>query len=483
MTASDTAPRPTLVRSGLLSVTALVALGLTRLVHGSLVSRATDQETYGRVGSLIALTTIASLLLPAGVASAAAKFIPFQHGRGDDAAAGAVHRFLSRLGLAGGLALGAGAGVAAALIYHEDALQAAALCLAFSVYSVQKAALFGVGEVGAYARLELACGALSIAATVVVVSAGWTVYLLPLTLGYAVFSAAAWWRLRAHRARAGGSVRPLLREMLAFVALACLGTVCASGFLQGTQLLAGHFALPTEVAYFAAAVTLVAPAYFLPRALGMVLFPAMARAHGAGDLAGVRRQADVSTRALVVVLAPVFAAGLLVAREVLIAFGGSRYAAGAVVLQLILAATYLAVAQVAAVNALSSGAHARIPVFSAVAGCAAGLAAVTVLGGPFGAVGVGLAYLLGTAITAAVPIGTVWRQHLMPWRGPVVRAVSVLAVALVAARLLDGAGLSGGGRTAADLAAAAAAVLAGGALLRPDLRRLWRDARPPAAAG
>jgi O-antigen/teichoic acid export membrane protein len=60
----------------------LVALGLTRLLHGVLVSRATDHETYGLVGSLIAVTTIGSLLLPAGLASAAAKFIPYQHGRG-----------------------------------------------------------------------------------------------------------------------------------------------------------------------------------------------------------------------------------------------------------------------------------------------------------------------------------------------------------------------------------------------------------------
>ena len=48
--------------------------------------------------------------------------------------------------------------------------------------------------------------------------------------------------------------------------------------------------------------------YFLPRALGMALFPAMARAHGAGDVDAVRRHADISTRALLVLLAPLFAA-------------------------------------------------------------------------------------------------------------------------------------------------------------------------------
>src|SRR5262245_55618747 len=96
---------------------ALVALGGARCLHRSLVSRATDTETYGVIGSLIAITTIASLLLPAGVASAASRFIPYQHGRGDEAVARGVHRFLDRLGLPGAVALGIGAAAGATLAF------------------------------------------------------------------------------------------------------------------------------------------------------------------------------------------------------------------------------------------------------------------------------------------------------------------------------------------------------------------------------
>ena len=68
-------------------------------------------------------------------------------------------------------------------------------------------------------------------------------------------------------------------------------------------------------------------------------------------------------RALLVVLAPLFAAALPVARDVLVLFFGQRYAGGAAVLQLLLVATYVAVIQVAAVNALSSGSRrdVRVP--------------------------------------------------------------------------------------------------------------------------
>lgn len=467
-----------LVRSSALSMLALVALGLTRLIHGSMVSRATDKETYGLIGALIAITTIASLLLPAGVASAASRYIPFHQGRADPDAAGAVHRFLGRLGLAGSVVLGTGAALGAAVAFDldlGDTVQVGALCLAFSVYSVQKATLYGFGEVSAYVRLELASSALAVAATVLVVLAGWRLYLLPLVLGYSVFSVGSWWRLRP----AGSSTGSVgdRREILSYIGLACAGTLCSMGFLQGTQLLATHFAAKAEVAYFAAAVTLVAPAYFLPRALGLVLFPAMARAHGAGDVAGVRRHADLSTRALVVPLAPLFVAGVLVAREVLVLFGGERYAAGGEVLRLLLAATYLAVIAVAAVNALSSGQHVRVPVGFGVLGCLTGLAVVAGLGGPLGATGVGLGYLVGAAVTALGPIGTVWRMHKMPWTGPMARALGAITTALFTGYFLDEAGLDGSTRSIVDVAVALVATLLTAALLRGELTRLWAEAR------
>ncbi|WP_213450172.1 lipopolysaccharide biosynthesis protein [Rhizomonospora bruguierae] len=474
-TATTAPARAGIVRSGLLSMAALAALGVTRLLHGVLVSHATDRETYGLVGTLIAVTTIASLLLPAGVASAASRYIPFHHGRADPAAARGADRVLARAGLAGGalLALGAAAGATAAFhLGAVDAAQVAALCFAFCVYSVQKAILYGYGLVPAYTRLELAGSAVSLLATAAVVAAGSRLYLLPLATGYALFAAGGWWALRP--ARRGQRRPPALaerRDIAAYVGLACLGTFCSMGFLQGTQLLAQRFTAPAEVAYFAAAVTLVAPAYFLPRALGLVLFPAMARAHGAGDLADVRRQADLSTRALLALPAPAFAAALVLAPQVLSVYGGAGYAEGAPVLRLILAATYLAVVAVPAVNALSSGEHVRIPVLCAVAGCLTGLGVVAALGGPLGARGVALGYLAGTVVTAGGPVVIAWRRHGLHWTGPAGRALAVLAGGLLLAPL--GSGLPAPAAITAALAAGALSA----AILRPDLATLLAAAR------
>ena len=354
------------------------------------------------------------------------------------------------------------------------------LTAAFSLYSLEKGALYGFDQVASYLRLELIGSAIAIAATVTVVTLGWHTYLVPLVLGYSVLILGAWWTLRTRR-RSSGVRLPAAdrRELTGYVALASVGGLASAGFLQVLPLLATRFTTPVEVAYFVAAVTLIAPLYFLPRALGMALFPALAHSHGAGDLTAVRRQTDISTRALLVLLAPLFAVAQLVAREVLLVFFGARYGAGAAVLQVLLVATYLAVIQVAAVNALSSDSvrSVRIPVFFAVAGGLVGIVAVVPLGGWFGAAGVGVAYLLGTAVGAVGPIAAVWRRYRMGWAGPALRSLVVVCAALGVSIGVNETTLDGGPRLLVDLGAALLVGLAAALLLRRDIREVVRSAR------
>lgn len=445
---------------------ALVAVGLTRLVHGSLVSHATSRAAYGLVGTLLATTVVASLVLPGGASSAMAKFVAFHRGAQDLPAARGAYRFLTRLSLGSAVLLGLGAALVATPLFHlrwPDTVAVGLLTLTYSLYTVDKAAMYGFGRVPAYARLEIGTSLLAIGATVLVVVAGWHGYLLPLALGYGLFALGA--HLLLHRSVRGERSTAYRRgEVVQYTVLASVGTLSGTGFLQGTQLLAYWLVAPAQAAWFAASVALVAPAYFLPRALGLALFPAMAGAHGAGDTDAVRRHADQTTRALAA-LAPLFVAAFFLAPQVLARFGGAGYAEGAEVLRLMLATTYLGVLQVPAINALASGHRggAWIPAAAALSGCLAGLATVAVLGPALGATGVALGYLLGSAVTAGIPVGLVWRTHRMGWTGPLARALGVVGVGCVVA------GLVGVG----PLAALPATVLAA-AVLYPDLRALAR---------
>jgi O-antigen/teichoic acid export membrane protein len=490
------------VRSGLLTMLALVALGLTRVVHGTLVGRNTDNATYALVGTLIGAATTAGLFLPGGLASAASKFIPYQLARDNPAGAQAVYRLLRLAGYASAVVLGlvVAFGTDAVLkLTPGQALSAGLLTAAFAVYSVQKAALYGFARVPVYVRLELSGSGLAVVATVVVVAIGSQAYLVPLMLGYAVLAIGAWWTLRARRGPlptipAGPPVRvPAAdrREIMGYVGWASLGGLAGFGFLQLLPLLAHQVTTAVERSYFVAAVVLVAPLYFLPRALSLALFPALAHAHGAGDLDAVRNHTDVSTRTLLVVLAPVFAVAELIATEAMTLFFGSGYAAGGAALQVLLVATYFAVVQVAAVNALSSGTRrqVRIPVFATGAGCLVGLALLVPLGSRFGAAGVAGADLIALMIGSAGPLVSVWRQYDMPWAGSAIRSVAVVFGAWGTGAIVSTWSVQGAGRVLVDLAAAVVVGAIAIALLRKDILaivRLMRSARDrpdPVAAG
>jgi O-antigen/teichoic acid export membrane protein len=227
---------------------------------------------------------------------------------------------------------------------------------------------------------------------------------------------------------------------------------------------------PAAVAHFTAVTALVAPMYFLPRALNLALFPAMSQAQGAGDVGAVRRHTDVSTRALVVLLAPLFGVAVMLAEDILTLYGGRTYAVAAPVLQVVLLGTYLSVVQVAAVNALSSGdrRQVRIPVSSAVTGALIGCALAPVLASTHGPVGLAVAFLVGTAVIAGGPVIATWRNHGMAWTGVFARALALLLLAGTGGAWLDTVEPA----VALRLGAAAVFLLLSTAVLHRDVRGL-----------
>ncbi|GIJ70416.1 lipopolysaccharide biosynthesis protein [Virgisporangium ochraceum] len=441
------------LRAGALSMGALVVLGVSRLAHGSLVSHSVGAAAYGLIGSLIGITYVVALFVPAGLASAMTKYVARGRGRGDDAGAVAVYTSLRRVSDLCAVVLGVTAGALAWWMFPvtvADSVHVGLLAAVFSAYSVDKAALYGFDRVARYGWLELAGSGLAIVATVLVVLSGSTLYLAPLTAGYAVVVVGARLGLRPAVRQAGGRraalppgdgrrAAPQRREILVFAGLAAVGAGSAAGLLQGVPLLADRFADARSVGFLVAAVTLVSPLYLLPRVLGMALFPAMSHARGGGADDAVGRSADVSTRVTMVLLAPVFAAALPLAGPILVAYGGAEYSAGAPELRLLLVATYVAVAAIGPINALASGTmrEARVPVLASVVGCAVGLALVAPLGWWFGGAGVAGAYLVATVVTSAGPMVTAARRWALRWRGTAARGVLALGGAFAVATASD----------------------------------------------
>lgn len=465
-------------RDSILSMVALIVLGGTRVVYGAVISRATDLPTFGEVGAMIAVAMLASYVLPAGISAATSRFIPFERGAGDIERARASYVVLSTVSILAATGLGLLAAMAVAFLGRPpwQAVEVGLLALMYSLYTTDKAALYAFEGVDRYVRIEIATSVLAIVLTLAVAWSGGTTYLLPFIVSYGIFS------VLARRAVRGPAAGPRLdpwrrprRDLLGYSFLAGIGILAGAGSLQGTQLLAVWFAAPTEVAHFAAAVTLTAPFYFMPRALALALFPFMSESYGAGDVAAVRRHADLATRGLLVCGAVVLVAAEILAPVALTVFGGAEYVAGAPVLRLILLAAYLTIIAVPAINSLSSGPgwQLKTPVAWSVVGCLIGLGLVGVVGGPLGALGVALSYVVGTAFTSAGPLLTAWHRLAMHWKGPVARGLGLVVAGLVVGTLVD--------RGATDLLGLAwivaiglMGVLFAGLVLIPDISALAR---------
>ena len=154
-------------------------------------------------------------------------------------------------------------------------------------------------------------------------------------------------------------------------------------------------------------------------------------------------------------------------------------------LQLLLVATYLAVIQVAAVNALSSGTRreVRIPVLSAVAGCGARAARswcrwVSGSAAP----GSALAYLIAVGAGAAGPIAATWRRYEMAWAGPLIRSLVVIVVGLAVGLAAEASGVTGTGRVLADIGLAVGVAGVGAVVLHRDIRAIVTAARASASS-
>ena len=474
-------------RNTVVTLVALITFGATRVIYGSMISRTTDPETYGAVGLALGVSLLASFLLPAGVASAMARFIPYDRGRGDPGAARSRQSALTRLGFGSALVLGVLSGLAAQLLGFAaiDSVQWALLTIVYSMYVVDKAAFYALDRLERYLVLEVVAAGVTLTATVAVLVSGSNLLLAPLILGHAIF-------LLGSRHAVPQLVRgelPKLRApiaaMLGYVALACVGTLANAGFLQATQLISSTSADPAQIGYVAAIVTLLAPTYFLPRALGLALFPAMSEAHGAGLPERVRSQADATTRGLIVALMPLFAAAILLSSEILVLFGGEAFEPATPAFQIFLAGGFFAAISVGSVNALSSkpGWDVRVPVLFATLGAVVGIAVGFALAPQYGAIGVAIAYMLGVIVNVSGPTTVVWRRYHMPWAGAVIRSTLALMGALVVGLALDGFAVAGLPSAVPHVAVAAVVLTVCVALIWPELRSVWRAVRPRGSIG
>jgi O-antigen/teichoic acid export membrane protein len=418
----------------LLSTVGIGVQGVVRFLFSLLIGRSSGPAVLGEASAPVSLALFASLLWPTATGTAAAKFVAIARGaqRPEDIAGVAAH--LARRTVLSGLVLGVCSAVVALTVLHTGLAAAGMtglLAIAYSGYAFTRGLQFGAGQVPRATFWDVGTAALSLVALVLVVSShSVPVLLLPLVVGYAVYSVANWPRPTGLRPAVD-----LRREMDGFVLLGVVGTLASTGFLQISNVLARAANSPHDAGLYAAALSLATPASLLSRSVSLVLFPSMSEAHGREDRASLRAQTDLGTRALVLVMVGTFGVIVILSRAILQLAYRDDFSGAGTVLPIMLIAVLLGTVVVAGVNYLTSTSQQgmRISAGTSVIGLLIGCASWGLLVPAYGVAGVAVGYLIGSVFITLPILILVWRRERHHWTALAVRFIVAVAVLVLLA--------------------------------------------------
>jgi O-antigen/teichoic acid export membrane protein len=452
-----------------LSTVGVGVQGVVRFLFSLLIGRTSGTAVLGEAAAPVSLALFMSLLWPTATGTAAAKFVAVARGAQRPDEIEAVGRHLARRTIQSSLVLALCATLVARTVLDVSWAAAAmtgALALAYSGYAFTRGLQFGAGQVPRATFWDVTSAVLSVVVLVMVVTShSVAVLLLPLVIGYGLYTVANWPR------RATAMIPPALRrEVDGFVLLGVVGTLASTGFLQISNVLARAANSPHEAGLYAAALSLATPASLLSRSFSLVLFPSMSEAHGRQDRASLRAQTDLGTRALVVIMVAAFGVIVILSRVVLQFFYGDDFAAAGTILPIMLVAVLLGTVVVAGVNYLTSTSQQgmRISASTSVIGMIIGCVAWAVLVPLYGVTGVAVGYLIGSAFITLPPLVIVWRREGHHWAALAARFVVATGIMVSLSVYEDRADVS----TAASLGLAAAFLVGWLAVSAGDVRRV-----------
>ncbi|MCI0158212.1 lipopolysaccharide biosynthesis protein [Leifsonia shinshuensis] len=439
--AGSDAGRLSLARRGALSTGSVAAQGLLRFLYSLIVGRLLGPAALGVVNSSIALAQFLSLAAPAGLGSAATTFIARTNGAGSHALAVGITAFLARMTLLTGAVLSLiAAGLTAFVFDPGDWLEpvlVALLTFALSAYSFVRGVYFAHGRMDRALFWDIVTSVSGLLLLVGVIVLDWSaLLLLPLAITYGVYAIAGWPR----GGRLGERVPSGLRhEIIAFIGWTSLAALTTGGFLQLSMVIARAIGTAQAAGEYAAALSLATPATMIGSILSITMMPTMAHAVGRDDRDSLRKQADLTTRTLALLLGLAFGCLIVASRPLIAVLFGSRFQGADAILPILMAASFVQSVNVGAVTALvtSHRSTVRVPSLLSLAGVVVGLGVMAALVPTLSVTGVAIGFLVSAVISGLGPILVVWRAHRMQWTGLFVRiacGVVLVGVLLVVTR-------------------------------------------------
>lgn len=467
-------------RKGILSIITVGLQGGTRSISNWLIGFFAGRAALGLVSSATAVALTLHTLWTSSTQSAASKFISRARGKGDETEIYAVTRHIGLRVIQAALLLSALAPVLWVIGYGGSIWEGLAISLILITVATNQFARgvhFGAGQVARGTRIDLLSSVIGIGTTAILIVAGVRNILLtvPLSLAMGTYALLCWpWSAK------GRPEKALRSEIDKFVLFGAIGSIASAGMLQISQLIAkGISDHAAEIN--APALQLITPLSLLTSALGLVLYPAMAEAQGAGDKERLRHQTHMATSAFIAVLVPCFGAVAIASRPImLLVWGSLEYADSATLMPVYAIALLVYNVATPAVSSITSGEHKNMwySLILSQAGLVSALIAWVLLVNQMGVFGVALGYAIGASVTSLGLMITAWRLNRLNWLALMARLI--LAMATIG-------GLSWWRQSQPinyplDLATAGAFALIWTLASIPTLFQLWRQRRGTVAS-
>ena len=408
--------KSSLFKNTILTIIALIFVGLTNLVFNILIGRKFDAETLGNINLVISTALLFSLVASTGFGNAATKFIAEHLGKGKTESAKLSFKislkftillsgvlFVLYIVLSDFISTNIG-------VERKLFLTGTLLIPLYALYIIYKSSYYGVNIIGKYLKNEIfACSLFFITLYVTVFYLErWLI--LPFIVLYSVFIIISTFDFFDYLKPIKAKQRGLTKSIAMFASISLMGTFANLGRSRLSVVLTGVYVSSQEVGWYAAAFSILTVLYLFPRAMSLVLFPSFSYHYGKEDYSVVSRILNQSTKWLTIITLFFGCTSILLSKLILKTLFGQEYTNATLPLQILIMGACMTIMVSPSVSSLSGTKYVKIPNSAWILGLVSCLIFWPILIPIYSITGTALGFLLSSFIMTVIPAYYAWKH-------------------------------------------------------------------------
>ena len=402
-------------KNTILTIIALIFLGMTNLIFNILIAKEFDAATLGSLNLVISTALLFSLLIATGFGPAATKHLAEYLGKRDSNGARSSFQISFKFVFVLSALLFIFAVILSEPISNIIGVErklflfATPLIPLYAFYELYKNSYYGVNSVRKYLRNEIISDVTFFVVLGIVVFYLRCWLILPFIMLYLVFTVLSTADFFCYLKPVKVKQKGLGKSIVTFASISFIGTFASMSRMRLSMVLSGVYVSAEYVGYYTAAYSFLTALYLIPRAMSLVLFPSFSYHYGKNDYMSVTKILNQSTKWLTVIILLLGGIAIFLSKNILQLLFGSEYANASFTLQILILSACVTIVAIPAVSSLSGTKYVKIPNIAGVLGLVSCLVLWPFLIPKYGIAGTAAGFLISTVITSSMPLYYAWR--------------------------------------------------------------------------